>query len=257
MSVILTLDDPCCRDATLTGGKMSALAALRQAGLPVPDGFVLTARAGPVSRPAVSEQVLAAYEQLVRHAPGTVAVRSSAVREDAARRSAAGLYRTTLDVLGGPALLRAVEDCQDSAQQPCVQAYDPVAGPGDVAVGVMKMVMPALSGVLFTRSPLGSSQMMLEVVRGSLAPLVSGRTIPEHLELAGDMTVVARVPGEHGSGLLDAATTELVCALGLRAAEVLGWEVDVEWGWCDERAWLLQARPVTGPTGPPGVLASR
>ena len=85
------------------GGKGASLARLVAAGLPVPDGFVVTvaafrAYAAAGSMPAdVAAAVDAGYAALGGPA---VAVRSSATTEDGAEASYAGQHDSFLDVRG-------------------------------------------------------------------------------------------------------------------------------------------------------------
>lgn len=73
------------------GGKACGLARLRAAGARVPPGFALAARAGPPEAwpDALRETFVARVAALL--ATGPVAVRSSAVGEDSAARSFAGV----------------------------------------------------------------------------------------------------------------------------------------------------------------------
>ncbi|MBW3606386.1 MAG: PEP/pyruvate-binding domain-containing protein [Actinobacteria bacterium] len=136
-------------DPVHLGGKGAGLARLTSAGLPVPDGFVVTTTAfeavvdadarralhelatsgtqasiaalEEVSRHlrsevldrsdghAVLDAVTDAYRQLGQDAP--VAVRSSASGEDAADHSFAGEHDSYLWVRGADAVARAVRDC--------------------------------------------------------------------------------------------------------------------------------------------------
>ena len=89
---MIWLDEIGDADRLRVGGKAFVLARLRRAGVPVPDGFVLTA----------DEAIDGAGENALRAAAarlgGTAAVRSSAVLEDTAEASFAGQYVTLLDV---------------------------------------------------------------------------------------------------------------------------------------------------------------
>ncbi|WP_026369897.1 PEP/pyruvate-binding domain-containing protein [Kallotenue papyrolyticum] len=136
----------------LGGGKGAHLARLARAGLPVPDGFVITTAAyhrfvvanqieaalqaalasGDPSDPAALEAVAAAIRD--RFARGSipqdlaeaiaeayralgspaVAVRSSATAEDLPDLSFAGQHETLLNITGEEALLRAVVTCWSS-----------------------------------------------------------------------------------------------------------------------------------------------
>src|SRR5690606_14206140 len=73
------------------GGKAARLAALIDAGLPVPRGFAVDQTGGPVDGAAL----LAAFDRL---GAKRVAVRSSGASEDGSERSHAGVYETLLDV---------------------------------------------------------------------------------------------------------------------------------------------------------------
>src|SRR3954447_2731987 len=101
------LDDRLALDASLTGGKASGLAKVRQAGIPVPPGCVLTTAAfeharalgwtrGDSRLPApVRRAVDSAWRSL---AVASVAVRSSGTAEDSSVASLAGAFESVLDV---------------------------------------------------------------------------------------------------------------------------------------------------------------
>jgi pyruvate,water dikinase len=75
-------------DASTCGHKAAALAALRRAGFPVPDGFVV-----PIDASISVESLARALERL---GPGPWAVRSSGVSEDLDYASFAGQYESVL-----------------------------------------------------------------------------------------------------------------------------------------------------------------
>ena len=120
------------------GGKGASLARLVAAGLPVPDGFVVTvaafrAYAAAGSMPAdVAAAVDAAYAALGRPA---VAVRSSATAEDLAEASFAGQQDTFLDVSGADEVLAAVERCWASLVTERAMVYRARHGGDDAATG--------------------------------------------------------------------------------------------------------------------------
>ena len=113
-------------DRAELGGKGASLARLIAAGLPVPDGFVVTVaafraytRRGSMPE-AVAAEIEAAYRAL--GAP-PVAVRSSATTEDAADASYAGQHDSFLDVAGADEVLAAVERCWASLHTDRAAAY--------------------------------------------------------------------------------------------------------------------------------------
>lgn len=271
------LDDPACTDVAVAGGKGAGLARLRQAGLLVPDGFVV---------PPGTHDVAGAYDALAARSGSrepVVAVRSSAVWEDGAAGSAAGVLETVLGVRGAPAVRAAVERCAASGSSTAAVAYRARTGAADggVAVVVQLLVPAALSGVTFTAHPVTGDRdrLVVEAAPGLGESVVGGLVSPEHVELTRSAhAVIRRLPGrrpvrrdydERAGGVveravedpvapvLDDAALDAVVTAALAAERVLGVPVDVEWalplGWRPgDPAVLLQARPVTGlPTGSP------
>ncbi|MBX6166158.1 PEP/pyruvate-binding domain-containing protein [Thermobispora bispora] len=107
---------------------------------------------------------------------------------------------------------------------------------------------------------------VIEAVRGLCAPLVDGRVVPEHVELARDGSVRRRRPARQAFAArfdpvrravveeetaepphLDTERLDAVRVSVLRAAQVLGTPVDIEWSWHPATGLtILQARPITG-----------
>ncbi len=108
--------------------------------------------------PAVATQVVQAYQTLCAGQAGAdfVAVRSSAMAEDAAAASFAGMFRSLLNVHGSETLLSSVRTCRVSLFAARSIAYRARQGrlPGQqIAVIVQKMVNAEKSGALFTIDP--------------------------------------------------------------------------------------------------------
>lgn len=255
------IDDPRAADPRLAGTKMAALAALRQAGLPVPDGFVLTTEAS-AGQPgtAVTAALEAAYAALCRRAGSpalAVAVRSSATTEDLPGRSAAGIYRTELNVVGAAALLAAVERCWASAASPAASSYwRERAGETRMALGVLPMLRPAAAGVVSSVDPVSGDEdtAVVEAVPGLGDALVSGTATPEHHTVDRPRRAVRdSCPGDHGTVLTPAALIRLLDLLE-RVEAVLSRPVELEWALpaLDVAPTLLQARPLTGLPGSTG-----
>ena len=115
---IVWLGEPACHDARMTGGKAAALSRLA-ARFNVPPGFCITsgALAGIPAPPAclpyaLRAAVCRAYDRL-QESPA-VAVRSSAVDEDGALTSFAGVHEIVPQCAWGRAVLAAVERCRES-----------------------------------------------------------------------------------------------------------------------------------------------
>ena len=159
------------------GGKAEGLLRLQELGLPVPP-FV----AVPVGEEPDDDDVADLGEPL--------AVRSSAVGEDAADRSAAGQYETLLGVTRAT-LAEAVAHVRSSTNR--AQAYG--AAGSDVAVVVQRQVPATRAGVAFSRDPVrGDEAVLIECAFGGGEAVVSGEVTPDRYRVTGDR-VRARAAG--------------------------------------------------------------
>ncbi|MDQ3610936.1 MAG: PEP/pyruvate-binding domain-containing protein, partial [Actinomycetota bacterium] len=183
------------------GGKAAHLAAAREAGLPVPDGWALGW--GEVEALILQETCGLEVEAAVRAAVsgrGPVAVRSSAVGEDSQDASFAGTHLTVLGLVGGDAVIDAVRKVHASAVDPGALAYrEKLAIGGAIRMGVVvqEMVDADVAGVLFTRDPLtGADGLVIEASWGLGEAVVSGLVTPDHVRADPDGRVLERVIGE-------------------------------------------------------------
>jgi pyruvate,water dikinase len=246
-------------DAPLFGGKSSSLGELMAAGIPVPPGFALSTSA-PV------EEAVDRYREL---GEPPVAVRSSAVGEDSAEATFAGLQDTFLWVRGAEGVRQAVRDCRASLDNPEAVAYRERLGGPPPAMGVTVQVMvdAAISGVMFTCNPVSGDPstvavnaswgLGLAVVGGEVTPdeyrisKVTGevlqRTIgPKRIEyVAGGER--ADVPAERqGVACLDDAQLGQLLEVAKRVERHFGSHQDIEWAIDrDGELFVLQSRPVT------------
>ncbi|MBI1948170.1 MAG: hypothetical protein HYS27_20945 [Deltaproteobacteria bacterium] len=288
------------------GGKAAGVQAIVAAGLPVPPGFVICAE--PLARALAAgaraaelaalmargdDEALHAAQQIVVATPlpdelrqavltacaelgGTVgpfAVRSSAVAEDAADQSFAGLFVTELGVRGEGELFAAVSRCLASALAPRVLAYQRRGGTAAelprMAVIVQRLVEADAAGVLFTVDPVRGHDdvTVIEAVHGLGEPLVSGRAAADLLRVdVATGTVRERTLADKKSALvfdgarvvertLDTAAARravlsddearMLTELCQQLQERLGYPLDVEWARAGGRLYLLQARPIT------------
>lgn len=238
MTHILWLDEIGEADRARVGGKAFALARLRRAGLPVPDGFVLTA-SGQALEGERRAALVAASERL----GGALAVRSSSTAEDLDSASFAGQYRTLLDVRGAAAVVEAARLCLDSANAAAgyAQAVGASAA-GAMAVLVQRFIEAGLAGVAFTRDPHEPSRLMIESVEGLGEALVSGRATPERYVIERASGALVEGPAQPR---VDAPTLAAVAELARRAEAAFGAPQDVEWAVAGDGVALLQARPIT------------
>jgi phosphoenolpyruvate synthase/pyruvate phosphate dikinase len=253
-------------DAGVFGGKSASLGELIAAGLPVPPGFAVSSAATE----ADLGEVDAAYAAL--GAPA-VAVRSSAVGEDSAETTFAGLQDTFLWVRGAERVRQAVRDCWASLENPEAVSYRERMGvEGEPAMGVtiQSMVDAEVSGVMFTCNPVSrdpstvainaSWGLGLAVVGGEVTPdeyrlskvtgellnrtigpkevqYVAGADGPERVDVAAERREVACLDDDRLAALVD---------LGRSVERHFGGHQDVEWALdATGELYLLQSRPVT------------
>ncbi|HEX8742817.1 MAG TPA: PEP/pyruvate-binding domain-containing protein [Thermoleophilaceae bacterium] len=169
---------------------------------------------------------------------GGLAVRSSAVDEDGAHASRAGVYESVIGVRSPEELWAAVATCWRSYYGPAalnarIRAGD-YSGSPRMAVVVQRMVEAELAGVAFSH---GTERVEVEWVAGAGASLVSGVAVPERAEVALDAAERA------GEPLASVATAVA------RIRGSWGRDVDVEWVRAGGRLYVVQARLVTGRRG--------
>jgi pyruvate,water dikinase len=222
------------------GGKAAGLSGLRALGLPVPPSVVIPVSAGGVLTPGEAADVVTRLGE-------PLAVRSSAVGEDAADRSAAGQYESRMGVRAVD-LADAVRFVWRSAESDRVRAY---GGTHDGMAVVVQREVPAWrAGVVFSRDPVtGTGECIIECVFGHGERLVSGTTNPDRYTLSQDGSVVAELAVKQEPFRLlrtlrdDEALAVASCAR--RAEQGFGYPVDLEF--CFERRafWALQCRAIT------------
>jgi pyruvate,water dikinase len=250
-------------DAALFGGKSASLGELIAAEIPVPPGF-------GASTAAELEEIADAYRALGEPA---VAVRSSAIGEDSAETTFAGLQDTYLWVRGAEQVCAAVRDCRASLDNPEAVSYRERMGiEGEPAMGVTVQVMvdAAISGVMFTCNPVtgdpssvavnASWGLGLAVVGGEVTPdeyrvsKVTGellrRTIgPKAVEYVAGADGAERVdvPAERQeTACLDDERLAALVEVARRVERHFGCHQDIEWAIDrDGELFVVQSRPVT------------
>jgi pyruvate, water dikinase len=247
-------------DAALFGGKSTSLGELIAAGIPVPPGFA-------ASTAAEVEEIARAYRALGEPA---VAVRSSAIGEDSAETTFAGLQDTYLWVEGVDRVCAAVRDCWASLDNPEAVAYREKMGVEDkpaMGVTVQLMVDAAVSGVMFTCNPVSGdpSTVAVNASWGLGLAVVGGEVTPDEYRVSkvtGEVLHRAIGPKliEYGRGgeRSDVPTErqEVACLDEERLGELVevarrverhfGSHQDIEWAIDrDGELFMLQSRPVT------------
>ncbi|RDI44943.1 phosphoenolpyruvate synthase [Nocardia mexicana] len=216
-------------------------------------------------------------------ARGPFAVRSSAVGEDGAERSFAGMHDSYLFVADADAVLDAVKRCWASVFNTRALAYRRDGGAHDelpaIAVVVQQMVEGEVSGVLFTENPTGGEgELLISACWGLGEGIVHGVCNTDDLVLAHDgrelsVTVtdkdvrVVRDPsggtrtepvpdGARTIRCLDSDAARGLASQALAVVESLGAPQDIEWTIRDGRPVLLQTRPITARAKNDSVLGA-
>ena len=300
-------------DVELVGGKSAHLGELAQAGFPVPPGFAVTTLAfDEVVQPRLEELVagldpedVAALERQAERARDlvralevpteiaaavqegyaylaatvgvdrpAVAVRSSAVAEDAEGTSFAGMQSTYLWLRGGEEVLDAVRRCWASYFNAEALAYRAERGgaPG-MSVAVQEMVDARVAGVMFTLNPVTGdpSSIAIEASYGLGVTVVGGDVTPDEYLVSKVTHEVLRseigakevecVPDPDGGGTVTRAVEherrQRACLRPEELARLVelargveghyGRPQDIEWAIDRRRGelYVLQARPET------------
>jgi pyruvate,water dikinase len=228
--------------------------------------------------PPVMEAVAGSYARLAAELDldePPVAVRSSAVAEDTAEASFAGMQSTYLWLRGAEAVLGGVRRCWASYFNAEALAYRAAHGvpAGGMSVAVQYMVDARVAGVMFTLNPVSgdpasiaieaSYGLGVTVVGGDVTPdsflwskvareLVRAEVGSKEVECVPDPerggTALREVPAELRERLcLEPDEIARLAELGRRVERHYGRPQDVEWA-IDRRlgdVFLLQARPET------------
>ena len=272
-------------DSTMLGGKGASLHRLARLGFRVPPGFCVTTAAfrahleslpvpaatyptdglgaevgaSPI-HPAILAEVrdgLARLEQAGREDGWMLrlAVRSSAIGEDGALASYAGLHETELDRTPDE-VPDAVRRCWASLWSAPALAYRARRGiPLDdaaMAVVVQQLVPADAAAVVFTRHPVtgNDDQLVVTAVRGLGDAMVSGTVTPDTFVIdRANPENVEITRGYDPEQSIDAGALRDLVATCLAVEAAYGQPVDVEAALAGGRWYLLQARPIT--TGAP------
>jgi pyruvate,water dikinase len=216
------------------GGKAANLSQLKQWGYAVPDGWVL--------KPGDD---IASLTQFLSPSPSNpLVVRSSAVDEDSATSSAAGVYATFLNLTSSEALKAAILECLASYHTPEATEYrrERVQPDRSLAVIVQRQVRGMFSGVAFSRDPVNQLQdcVSIETLPGQGLNVVSGQLTPYQYRVY--------FPEEkiEGEGRIPKSIIATVAKIAREIEHLYhGIPQDIEWTYDGEKLWLLQTRPIT------------
>ena len=274
--------------AEALGGKGASLDRLTKLGFRVPPGFCLTtaafraqldamrggipstvpeldglpdvasalgsARMVPMIDEALDEATGALIEQVrgLSNAEPRFAVRSSALGEDGAAASYAGLHDTELDVAPG-AIRSAVRRSWASLWSPAATAYRQRRGllgsDAAMAVVIQALVPADAAAVVFTRHPVTNrdDQLVITAVRGLGEAMVAGTVTPDTWVIdRASRAVLTFEPGDRAKGeALDPESLADLVGVSLEIEARFGQPVDVEAAVARGTWYVLQTRPIT------------
>ena len=187
-----------------------------------------------------------------------LAVRSSAIGEDSAGRSFAGLHESIIGVRGKRAVEDAVRLVWASLWSDAALLYRKELGldpaHSRMAVLVQEMVDADRSGVAFARDPRDTSRdhAIIESVPGPCSLLVDGVVDPDRWEVDRQTrSVIVWLPGQREDSrgddvpLLQPPDLEKILDTLLSVEQLFRWAPDMEWTGRADAFTVLQARPIT------------
>lgn len=221
------------------GGKAAQLNYLKSKGLPVPSGIILE---NEYFTSGEKEEFLSLLDPKKLYA-----VRSSALDEDGADHSFAGLQDTHLNVVYDD-ILDKVKACYQSQFNERAREYRKSFGIEEsrgMTVIVQEMVDADHAGVIFTQNPLNNriDQIVIELVEGLGEKLVSGLVTLSTYTVSKDDPSDFELK-EHGARLKQEEIRELARYASLIESMYEGPQ-DIEFAIKDDKVYILQSRPIT------------
>ena len=231
-------------DIALVGGKGASLGEMINAGIPVPNGFIITTEA--YQKPLDEREIFKAFDSLNAT---KVAVRSSATSEDSQNTSWAGQLETYLNVTRNN-LIKSIKKCWASLDSPRAISYAQENNLNQdkqkVAVVIQKMIDSKISGVMFSANPVTSdkNQIMIEACFGLGEFLVQGLVTPDNfLVCKKNFQIIKKTINLNT--LSDNQIIELA-KLAVHIEKHYNFPQDIEWAIDkDNHIFILQSRPIT------------
>lgn len=231
---------------------------------------------------SIESAVRDAWQKLQGKSMQPVAVRSSAVDEDAKNLSFAGQMESFLNVTNEHELFSAIKECWASAFSERAVAYrlennlNPLRV--KVAVVVQLMIDSRLSGVIFTADPVSGDRdkIVVSALWGLGEGLVSRGLNADNYILAKDGKIISKeishktskIISKPGGGVSEETISALesdkgslsdeqlanLAQLGKKLEKDFGFPLDIEFSHDGEDFYVLQARPITTLAGKTGTI---
>lgn len=212
------------------GQKAKSLIKLNKAGFLVPTFFIISSELleSISSQKDKKESILNNIKkELANKMPNKkFAVRSNHLSEDGSKTSNAGKYKTILDVSLEDIGLSLSELIKNSQKNGKIK---------DFSVIIQDMIEGDYSGVVFTRSPLGEREMVIEYTKGRGDKLVSGEKIPKKMNFSWRKRVDNSKFKNFNNFINDAKKIE----------GIFNFPQDIEWTYKKGKFYFLQSRNIT------------
>ncbi len=248
---IYLLDEIGNHDPSLFGGKAINLGKLRQAGLPVPDGFCVTTEAHDcyVQTGTLPPGLIPKLELIREQLGGRVVVRSSANCEDGKELSMAGVFQSYY--------LREKDDIQSVVERVYshtrsseVVEFMALHGkkPSEIKMGlvVQGLIDPERAGVVYTG--INEGNLLIQYVEGLGSVLMDGETHGSTILLDKDGSIGASTGFE-----IRPISADVIKQIRDSAAIIEnlyeGQPQDIEFASVGDRLYILQARRLTADLG--------
>ena len=201
-----------------------------------------------------------------------VAIRSSAVDEDSAAHSFAGIHDSYINIKGSTEILKHLRRVWASLWSDTALLYRREIGldvhTSKMAVVIQEVINGESSGIAFTKSPTKGGQGIVEAVHGLNQALVDGMVEPDRwtfdrntgkllnhspakrkqwMRLADSGVLLENLPPPISENPpLDMDAAESIFSKALSIETFFGIPQDIEWTMVHQRLVFLQARPITG-----------
>lgn len=212
MTRVLKLTDPRAQDCALSGAAMATMARLAVAGIPVPQGFVVTTDCGEWEDPEAEAAIFRGYHALGDGHGGLPVVYAVASPAAGDREpTEGGTFEPQRGLSNLTEVFAAIDACRGLPRVGAARPYNAGPFPTFMAVGVLEVPHVVRSGKAFASRAEGPGGVLVEV-----DPACSGPPIEYVTEIQ----------------IRDVAT---------RVAELLGGRVEVEWALVEGELTVLKA----------------
>ena len=230
-------------DINLIGGKAYNLSILEQSGINVPKWFCISSECTENDLEELKQEI---EQYLSRNfdSKDTFSVRSSGLAEDGGKRSYAGQFETFLNVKQED-LIKNIKKCWKSAHNKNIKLYAGDLNNVKMGVIIQKMIVPKISGILFTANPNGLLNEMVVVAGAGQGSNVVEDKVPVCTYYYNKTDKISYFEKQNNAEELNSKELDEIIEVGNKIHDIYKTYVDVEWCIKEDKLYILQARPIT------------